>query len=99
MPYDEQELLSNEHYTSLKTRDEIAYNQEFISTRDKWSNRGGQYWDSLRDKEDVIQLYEDPQTGNSHDSQTQSLRIWIYQRRYRTNAATKDILDRQFKEF
>ena len=60
MPYSEQELLSNEHYTSLKTRDEIAYNQEFISTRDKWYNRGGQYWDSLRNKENVIQLYEEP---------------------------------------
>jgi hypothetical protein len=99
MPYSQEELEANEHYTSLKVRDEIKYNQEYVFSRDKWIARGGEAHDSFRNEDDVIQLYEDPETGESFPTPNQQLRIWLYQIRYRTNAATKDILDREFKEF
>ncbi len=99
MPYTQEELEANEHYTSLKVRDELKYTDEYIYARDQWVGRGGTPHDSFRSEDDVIQLYEDPATGESFPSPNQNLRVWIYQTRYRTNADTKDILDREFKEF
>jgi len=99
MPYTEQELEANEHYTSLKRRDEVKYVANFVKTKSEFVANGGDVLDGLRDSEDALQIYENPDTGGDYDSLSQKLRIMIYQTRYRTNADTKDILDREFKEF
>ena len=98
MPYTQQELEANEHYQSIKSRDEVKYHSEYNAARSKWLAEGGNLNDSFRNSDDVIQLYEDPQTGERYQSDNQFLRCMIYQRRYRTNVDTKDILNRQFEE-
>ena len=99
MPYNNEELKANEHYQDLKTRDELKYIKEFADTRSKFINNGGKEFDGLRLQDDKLLLYEDPVTGESIASETQKPRYIIYQKRYRTSADTKDILDREFKEF
>ena len=100
MPYKPEELEANEHYQGLKTRDEVAYHAAFERVKEKQVGSDTQKgWDGLRDDDDVLQIFEDPETGLEYDNWTQRLRVLIYQVRYRTNADTKDILDRQFKEF
>ena len=38
MPYSQEELQANEHYTSIKNRDEVKYQQDFVTTKNKWLN-------------------------------------------------------------
>jgi hypothetical protein len=99
MPYTEQELLANEHYTALKARDEGVYNVNINNVVKAFSDRGGEYWDSLRDSANVIQLYEKISDGTSHEDPNQILHVELYKRRYRTKVEAKDIFDRDFKEF
>jgi len=99
MPYSEKELQANEHYISLKARDEVAYNQKFDKAVKSFQNRGGVEWDTLRNSGNVIQLFEKTSDGTSHSHQNQKLHIKLYRRRYRTKIKTKDIFDRDFKEF
>ncbi len=98
MPYTKKELEANEHYTSLKERDEEKFAVEYSNVQIKFQNLGGQYFDSLRNNQGVIQLYETIKTGESMPESHQSLYVDIYRRRYRTKADTKDIFDREFKE-
>lgn len=100
MPYKPEELEANEHYQGLKSRDEAAYHAAFQRVKAKQVGSDMEKgWDGLRDDDDVMQIFESPDTGGEYDDWTQKLRVLIYQVRYRTNADTKDILDRQFKEF
>jgi hypothetical protein len=99
MPYSKKELESNEHYTSLSARDEVKYNQNFDDTDEAFRNRGGKFWDTLRNSANVIQLYEKISDGTSHANPNQKLHVELYRRRYRTKIKTKDIFDRDFKEF
>ena len=98
MPYSKKELETNEHYTSLKERDEQKYMIGYNDVQTQWTNLGGQYFDSLRNTRGVIQLYETIDTGESMPEASQCLYVDIYRRRYRTKAEAKDILDREFKE-
>lgn len=98
MPYTKKELEANEHYTSLKERDEELYKARYTAVQENWTNLGGQYFDSLRNNSGVIQLYETIDTGESMPEESQCLYVDIYRRRYRTKADTKDIFDREFKE-
>ena len=98
MPYTKKELETNEHYTSLKERDEQKYMENYVNVQTQWTNLGGQYFDSLRNNQGVIQLYETIDTGESMPEASQCLYVDIYRRRYRTKAEAKDILDREFKE-
>jgi hypothetical protein len=99
MPYSKQELEANEHYTSLSKRDEIKYNQNYQKVEVKFTARGGKYWDTLRNNQNIIQLYEDIVTGDSKPDEHQRLHVELYRRRYRTKIESKDIFDREFKEF
>ncbi len=99
MPYTNKELLANEHYTDLKARDEGKYNANINNVRKVFTDRGGEYWDTLRNSVDVIQLYEKISDGTSHDDPNQKLYVELYKRRYRTKIEAKDIFDRDFKEF
>ena len=78
MPYTQQELEANEHYQSIKSRDEVKYHSEYNAARSKWLAEGGNLNDSFRNSDDVIQLYEDPQTGERYQSDNQFLRCMIY---------------------
>tara|TARA_Y100000004_G_C8656535_1_gene303359 strand:- start:104 stop:403 length:300 start_codon:yes stop_codon:yes gene_type:complete len=99
MPYKPEELEANEHYQGLKTRDELKYVNSFSEIRNAFELNGGKFFDGLRVKGDKLLLYEDPTTGETISSETQKPRYIIYQKRYRTSADTKDILDREFTEF
>ena len=52
MPYSQEELQANEHYTSIKNRDEVKYQQDFVNTKNKWLNTmepvGSKDYDTLR---------------------------------------------------
>ena len=98
MPYSKKELESNEHYTSLKERDEQKFKTNYENAQIQWTNLGGQYFDSLRNNRGVIQLYETIDTGESMPEAHQSIYVDIYRRRYRTKADTTDTFDREFKE-
>tara|TARA_B100000902_G_C26496712_1_gene521936 strand:+ start:219 stop:518 length:300 start_codon:yes stop_codon:yes gene_type:complete len=98
MPYSKKELEANEHYTSLKERDEQKYSTGYGNVQVQWTNLGGQYFDSLRNSQGVVQLYETIDTGESMPEAHQSMYVDIYRRRYRTKADTTDIFDREFKE-
>jgi hypothetical protein len=99
MPLTSEQLQSSIHYQTLLARDEIIYNALYDADLLTFQNNDGMMEDSLRDTNDSIQLYEDIITGEAKNSTNQILRILLYQRRYRTNAETKDILNREFKEF
>jgi len=99
MPYTEKELQENEHYTSLKARDEGKYNSNFNKVCKTFDRRGGNYWDTLRDTNNIIQLYEKISDGTSQSNKNQRLYVELYRRRYRTKIEAKDIFDREFKEF
>jgi hypothetical protein len=99
MPLTSEQLQNSEHYQKLLERDEIIYNALYDADLLTFQNNGGMMEDSLRDSNDAIQLYEDIITGEAKNLGNQLLRILLYQRRYRTNTETKDILDREFKEF
>jgi len=99
MPLTSEQLQSSVHYQALLERDEIIYNALYNADLLTFQNNGGVMEDSLRDSNDSIQLYENIVTGEAKNLSNQILRILLYQRRYRTNAETKDILNREFKEF
>tara|TARA_B100001113_G_scaffold331187_1_gene307338 strand:+ start:30 stop:341 length:312 start_codon:yes stop_codon:yes gene_type:complete len=103
MPYSQEELQANEHYTSIKNRDEVKYQQDFVNTKNKWLNSmepvGSKDFDTLRTDDDTIQLYQDPETGNSMASESQFLNVKIYRTKYRTATETQDLLNREFEEF
>jgi hypothetical protein len=99
MPYTEEELQDNEHYSSIKERDEIKYHDLFLKTNTKFLDNDGNTKDTLLDKNDVIQLFENPTSGETYDDENQYLYVQIYQRRYRTKKKTLDFIDREFKEF
>jgi hypothetical protein len=99
MPLTSEQLQNSIHYQTLLERDEIIYNALYNADLLTFQNNGGMMEDSLRNSNDAIQLYEDIITGEAKNLTNQLLRILLYQRRYRTNAETKDILDREFKEF
>ena len=99
MPYTEKELLANEHYVSLKARDEGKYNSEFDEVKKAFNDRGGMYWDTLRDSSNIIQLYEKISDGKTRSHNNQRLHVELYRRRYRTKIESKDIFDIEFKEF
>ena len=99
MPYSNDELKANEHYQDLKTRDELKYVKDFSETRQKFLANGGKAHDGLRLADDKLLLFEDPKTGGTITSPTQSPQYIIFQKRYRTSIETKDIIDREFKEF
>lgn len=106
MPYNEEELKDNLYYQSLKTRDEDAYHLKYHKAHDAFMNRESEFEQdenkrlkiTLRDKNDVIKLYEDPVTGETYPSPCQHLYVEIYQRRYRTQEDTLDYIDRNFTE-
>tara|TARA_B100000900_G_scaffold412169_1_gene433405 strand:+ start:662 stop:949 length:288 start_codon:yes stop_codon:yes gene_type:complete len=95
MPYTEQELQSNEFYTSLKDRDK----QKYLLSVDESVNNSTSHDGTLRNNNDVIISYEDPDNVGSTLTDRDAIHVEIYQRRYRTNQDTKDILDRAFTEF
>jgi len=99
MPYTNKELKANEHYVSLSTRDEVEYHQKFDEVDSAFRNRGGKDWDTLRNSANVIQLFEKISDGTSYAHTNQKLHVELYRRRYRTKIKTKDIFDRDFKEF
>ena len=99
MPLTGEQLQNSAHYQALLEQDEIIYNALYDADLLTFLNNDGVMEDSLRDTNDSIQLYEDVVTGEAKNSTNQILRILLYQRRYRTNAETKDILSREFKEF
>tara|TARA_A100001391_G_C5081036_1_gene280025 strand:+ start:3423 stop:3716 length:294 start_codon:yes stop_codon:yes gene_type:complete len=96
MPYTQKELEANEHYTSLKVRDEVKYNKDFNKNLQMFSDRGGS--GTLRSEDGTILAYENPQNGETLDHPSQTLSVKIYQRRYRTKEQSKNIFDRSFKE-
>tara|TARA_B100000131_G_scaffold266799_1_gene264840 strand:- start:6749 stop:7072 length:324 start_codon:yes stop_codon:yes gene_type:complete len=106
MPYTEQELEANDHYQSLKARDEVIYIEKVGKALQRFLDRELKNYpneiitkkQSLREKDDSIRLYEDPITGESYIDPTQNLNIEIYQRRYRTKDKTFEYIDRDFKE-
>ena len=98
MPYKKKELEANEHYTSLKERDEQKFTDYYEDVQKSFVNIGGQYFDSLRNSQGVIQQYETIDTGESMPEPHQYLYVDIYRRRYRTKVDAKDIFDREFKE-
>ena len=95
MPYTEKELQSNEFYTSLKDRDKIKY----LRSVEKTVANSTSHDNTLRNDNDVVISYEDPDTVGSTLGVRDMIHFEIYQRRYRTNQDTKDILDRAFTEF
>jgi|TARA_B100000073_G_scaffold343752_2_gene349198 pyocin large subunit-like protein len=95
MPYTEQELQSSDFYTSLKDRDKVKYMESYNKTISNNPSHDG----TLRNDNDVILSYEDPDNVGSTLNSDDTIHVEIYQRRYRTNKDTKDILDRAFKEF
>ena len=109
MPYTPEELLENEFYSTLKERDEVAYELEYQKTKNAFETRELEIDDTLtearlnkltlRNKNDVVQLYETPQTGETYASNNQKIYIDIYQRRYRSKKDTVDFITRDFKEF
>tara|TARA_B100000902_G_C27247267_1_gene883288 strand:+ start:724 stop:1047 length:324 start_codon:yes stop_codon:yes gene_type:complete len=106
MPYNEEELKDNIYYQSLKQRDEQAYHIKYHKAHDTFMAREAEFEPnetkrlkiSLRDKGDIMKLYEDPITGESYPSPCQKLYIRLYQRRYRTQEDTLDYIDREFTE-
>lgn len=98
MPYTQEELQSNEHYTSIKNRDEVKYQQDFVQIKNAWLSREQKPYDTLRTEDDTIQLYQNPETGQSMDSESQFINVRLYRKRYRTGIETQDILDREFGE-
>ena len=99
MPLTGEQLEGSQHYQALLERDEIIYNALYDADLLTFQNNGGVDEDSLRDTNDSIQLYENVETGEAKNSTNQILRVLLFQRRYRTTAETKDILNREFKEF
>jgi|GEM_PF-4323633 hypothetical protein len=109
MPYTPQELEDHEFYSSLKQRDEVAYELEYQKMKNKFEARELEANPtlseaqvnkiSIRNKNDVVQLYESPQTGETYISNNQKIYVNIYQRRYRSKKDTIDFIDRDFKEF
>lgn len=109
MPYTPQELLDNEFYSTLKERDEVAYELEYQKTKNAFESRELEDDETLtelqlnkitlRNQNDVIQLYEIPQTGETYASNNQKIYVDIYQRRYRSKKDTVDFIKRDFKEF
>ena len=95
MPYTEKELQSNEFYTSLKDRDKIKY----LRSVEKTVANSTTHDNTFRNDNDVVISYEDPDTVGSTLGVRDMIHVEIYQRRYRTNQDTKDILDRAFTEF
>mgnify|MGYP000125514011 CR=1 FL=1 len=107
MPYTEQELQGNLHYQSLKERDEIKYEEKFQKDLSKFLQKEGNYNAgnqnkilkiSLRDKNDVVRLFENFENGETYSNLSQKLYVEVYQRRYRTKEDTFDYIDREFKE-
>ncbi|MAE86032.1 MAG: hypothetical protein CMB80_25065 [Flammeovirgaceae bacterium] len=99
MPLTDEQKAGSQHYQALLERDEIIYNALYDADLLTFQNNGGINEDSLRDTNDSIQLYENVETGEAKNSTNQILRVTLFQRRYRTNAEAKDILNREFKEF
>ena len=83
MPYNEEELKDNLYYQSLKSRDEVAYNQKYQKAHNSFMKRESEFEENdnkrlkitMRDKNDTIKLYEDPVTGESYPSICQNLYI------------------------
>tara|TARA_Y100000361_G_scaffold124069_1_gene116999 strand:- start:204 stop:527 length:324 start_codon:yes stop_codon:yes gene_type:complete len=106
MPYNEEELKDNLYYQSLKSRDEVAYNQKYQKAHNSFMQRESEFEENdnkrlkitMRDKNDTIKLYEDPVSGESYPSICQKLYVQLYQRRYRTREDTLDYIDRDFTE-
>lgn len=106
MPYTEAELQDNLFYQSLKERDEQKYHLGYTKAHTAFVNRELEFEDNeikiekitLRDKKDVIKLYEDPITGEAYPGANQKIYVELYQRRYRTQEDTLDYIDREFTE-